>query len=169
VTSQSRDTRSAVEVETAAETRRPADFTRFFETEYPGQKRRAAMLVGDTAAAEDIVHDAFVAVWSRWDGLDAPGPYLSRCVLNGCRDLAARRRSRRSRLLALGDRAVPEGPVEILTDVLSRLPFPQRCALVLRYYGGLTTHEIAEVMECPPGSVGPWIERAKARLRKELS
>jgi RNA polymerase sigma factor (sigma-70 family) len=159
VTSRRPDTQPTLDVE----------FTRFFEHEYPVQKRRAAMLIGDVAAAEDIVHDAFVAVWSRWERLDSPGPYLSRCVLNGCRDLATRRSCRRSRLPTLSVQTEQAAPVEILTDVLSRLPFPQRCALVLRYYGGLSTDEIADVMDCPPGSVGPWIERAKARLRKELT
>jgi RNA polymerase sigma factor (sigma-70 family) len=40
--------------------------------------------------------------------------------------------------------------------------------VVLRYYAGLTTDEIASELGCPPGSVGPWIHRALAKLRKAL-
>jgi DNA-directed RNA polymerase specialized sigma24 family protein len=40
--------------------------------------------------------------------------------------------------------------------------------VVLRFYGGLTTEEIAQALGCAPGSVGPWITRALTKLRKAL-
>jgi RNA polymerase sigma factor (sigma-70 family) len=57
---------------------------------------------------------------------------------------------------------------EILDDVLATLPFRHRAAVVLRYYGDMSTAEIAAALDCAPGSVGPWIDRALKKLRKAL-
>ena len=57
---------------------------------------------------------------------------------------------------------------EFLDDVLDELSFNQRAAVVLRYYGGLSTVEIAQALNCAPGSVGPWINRALKKMRKAL-
>jgi RNA polymerase sigma-70 factor (ECF subfamily) len=147
-----------------------AEFTRFFEIEHAAQVRRAALMLGELTVAEDVVHDAFAAVWQRWPGLSDPGSYLNRCVLNGCRDAASgRARSRRRLERMINSHREGTEPVEVLADVLARLPFRQRCAVVLHYYGGLTNAEIAEAMQCSLGSIGPWIQRGKAQLRKELT
>jgi DNA-directed RNA polymerase specialized sigma24 family protein len=37
--------------------------------------------------------------------------------------------------------------------------------VVLKYYEGRTEHEIAEIVGCRPGSVGPTIRRALDTLR----
>ncbi len=144
-------------------------FAEFFDAEFAGQFRRAVFLLRDRGAAEDVVHDAFVEVWRRWRDISEPGPYLSRCVLNGCRDQATSRRRRwahdRSAVPANYDSA----PADELHDVLARLPFNQRCAVVLRFYVGMSNDEIAHAMGCPVGSVGPWIQRAKQQLLKELT
>lgn len=143
-------------------------FGEFYRRELDGQVRRAALLLGSDDLANDVVQDAFVAVFRRWDTLDKPGPYLNVVVLNGCRGLH-RRRLRYERLMPrLLERgtALPVG--ECLDDVLAQLPFNQRAAVVLRFYGGLTTDEIAHALECAPGSVGPWIDRALTKMRKAL-
>lgn len=142
-------------------------FVAFYGREFDGQVRRAALLLGSATAANDVVHDAFVAVYQRWGSIVEPGPYLNRAVLNACRD-RGRRASRRMRAL---DQLRPDGGEpehEILWDVLRRLPFNQRAAVVLRFYGGLTEREIADSLDSAVGSVGPWITRALATMRKEL-
>ena len=65
------------------------------------------------------------------------------------------------------DSAQPED--DVLWDVLSKLPFNQQAAVVLRFYAGMTETEIAASLDCAPGSVGPWISRALATMRKELT
>lgn len=114
------------------------------------------------------MHDAFVQVWRRWSEIAEPGPYLNRCVLNGCRDHTTSRRRRwtqdRTAHVEQHDDAADE-----LSDILARLPFNQRCAVVLRFYVGMSNDEIARAMGCPVGSVGPWIQRAKQQLLKELT
>lgn len=144
-----------------------SSFSDFYEAEMPGQVRRAALMIGSADLAQDLVHDAFVEIYRRWDSLDGPGPYLNRSVLNRCRD-AGRTRTRRARL---SNRLRPEVAVwdqEPIADLLDGLPFNQRAVIVLRFYVGLNNGEIAEALDCPPGSIGPWITRALEHLRKEM-
>jgi len=58
--------------------------------------RLALLMLGDPGAAEDVVQDAFLGLYRRWDSLANPSAapaYLRTSVLNGCRT-AMRRRSR---------------------------------------------------------------------------
>lgn len=144
-------------------------FAEFFDDEFTGQFRRAVFLLRDRAAAEDVVHDAFVEVWRRWQVISEPGPYLSRCVLNGCRDHASSRRRQWAHDRSARAEAHEGASADELYDVLARLPFNQRCAVVLRFYVGMSNDEIAHAMGCPAGSVGPWIQRAKQQLLRELT
>ena len=146
-----------------------ADFDSFYRAEVVGQVRRAALLVGSDDAANDIVQDAFANMYRRWAEIADPAPYLNRAVLNGCRD-RARRGQRYLRLVdRLRTTAPLSGEPEIVSDLLGRLSFNQRAAVVLRFYVGFSTDEIATALDCPRGSVGPWIDRALNNMRRELS
>lgn len=145
-------------------------FASFYEREFQPQYRRARLMVGSTSVAEDVVHEAFVAVWRRWETLTDPGPYLNRCVLNGARQRYRRRARQRDVVRRLRLRSSSDGDEpEVLSDALGAPPFNHRAAIVLRYYGGLGDDEIAEALGCPSGSVGPWIHRGLRQLRKALS
>jgi RNA polymerase sigma factor (sigma-70 family) len=146
-----------------------AAFEAFYVAELPGQVRRAYLLVGSDEAANDIVHEAMVSVYRDWHRIAQPGAYLNRAVLNGCREHHRRvQRSQRlvSRIAASPLSAPPEND---LTDVLAALPFPQRAAVVLRYFEQRSTADIAEALNCSVGSVGPWINRAIKKMREALS
>ncbi len=155
------------------------DFSEFYRLEHDGQVRRAFLLLGASGPAHDVVADAFVAVLRRWDSIDAPGPYLNRCVLNGCRDLK-RRPSREhpttDRELTVLSIVPDESGTELTAgteDELARhllaLPFRQRAAIVFRYYGGYRETEIAELLDCRPGTVGSLIHRGMKTLRHSLT
>jgi RNA polymerase sigma factor (sigma-70 family) len=144
-------------------------FADFYRAELAGQVRRAALITGSDEAGGDIVHDAMVEVYRRWDELGNPGGYLNRAVLNGCRDASRRSGARARALPRLVDRAPAPASDDPLDDVLAALPFSQRAAVVLRFYCGLSTAEIAEELGCAPGSVGGWIHRALRTMREELS
>lgn len=142
-------------------------FEEFYAVEFDEQARRAVLLLGDREAAFDVVQTAFVAVFQRYDEVSEPGRYLNTAVLNGCRDHARRTKVRRIHA-ASSDEPTIAG-YEILSDVLMQLPFNQRAAVVLKFYGGLNENEIAERLECPPGSIGPWIHRALKTLGRKLT
>lgn len=145
----------------------PGPFASFYERELAGQVRRAALLVGSPETAHDLVHDAFVELFRRWDRVAEPGPYLSVAVLNRCRDHARHVATGGRRLPLLAERG--EATDEVLWDALQALPFNHRAVVVLRYYHQLPEREIAELLGCRPGSVGPWLHRGLAALRKALS
>jgi DNA-directed RNA polymerase specialized sigma24 family protein len=145
-------------------------FTAFYHREHAGQVRRAALLLGSVVAAEDVVHQAFVEVWRRWGAITDPGPYLNRCVLNGARDAVSVDLRQGDLVARLGAGGTDLGPEhEVITDALAVLPFNHRAVLVLRFYAGWRDDEIAAALGCPSGSIGPWIHRGLAALRKALS
>lgn len=149
------------------EGRSTTTFAGFYEDELAGQVRRAALLTGSPETGHDLVHDAFVEVYRRWDDLRDPGPYLSRAVLNRCRDHARRRATAAAKLPLLVEPAGPED--EPLWDALQALPFNHRAAVVLRFYLQLPEREIADLLGCRPGTVGPWISRGLKSLREALT
>ena len=67
-----------------------AEFRALYEREHAGQVRRAALLLGSSEQAHDVVHDAMVELYARWDTIVQPGAYLNRVVLNRCRDATRR-------------------------------------------------------------------------------
>lgn len=146
-----------------------AAFEAFYEREHPSQVRRAFLLVRSNELANDIVHEAMVEVWQRWDGLENAGGYLNQSVLNGCRDAFRRASTRKVVVQRLRVVAGDQAEADVLDDVLASLPFNHRASVVLRYYCGWSTNEIALALNCPPNSVGPWISRGLMSLKKELS
>lgn len=145
------------------------DFADFYASEIDGQVRRAYLLLGDASSAHDVVADAFTAVFQRWGQIREPGPYLNRCVLNECRD-AARKAEREPP--ARDTPAVDRGEldeVDEFGDLLLTLPYRQRAAIVLRYYGGYSEAEIAKSLDCKQGTVGPLIHRGIKALRHQLN
>jgi RNA polymerase sigma factor (sigma-70 family) len=79
--------------------------TDLYEAHALSLARLALVMLGDAAAAEDVVQDAFLGLYRRWDRLADPAAaqsYLRTSVLNGCRT-ALRRRARHGVLSARAD------------------------------------------------------------------
>ncbi len=149
---------------------RAVSFEAFYDSEIDRQVRRAVLLLGSNDVANDVVHDAFIEIFTRWKDLDEPGPYLHQTVLNRCRGVhRSRRRGRSNARRLLGTAVGHDDRTDPLDDVLATLPFNQRAAVVLRFYYGMTTAQIANELDCAPGSVGPWIDRGLKKMRKELT
>jgi RNA polymerase sigma factor (sigma-70 family) len=71
--------------------------TALYEAHALSLARLALVMLGDPAAAEDVVQDAFLGLYRRWDSLAGASvavTYLRTSVLNGCRT-ALRRQMRR--------------------------------------------------------------------------
>ena len=65
-----------------------ASFEDFFEAESRVLYRRLCVITGNGHEAEEIMQDAFLAIWERWDrvaGLDDTTGYLYRTAMNAFR------------------------------------------------------------------------------------
>ena len=146
-----------------------------------GLRRKAFLLCGDWAAADDLVQEVLVAMYPRWSRIVRGGQvdaYANR-VLVGKHVDARRRPWRRERPVDLlpdrmdvtSARASAEvedrnGP---LTTALAALPAGQRAVLVLRFTDDLSVEEIAKVMGIPAGTVKSRLSRGTETLRAHLA
>jgi RNA polymerase sigma-70 factor (sigma-E family) len=153
--------------------------TLLYQVHAVGMIRLAVVMLGDRAAAEDVVQDAFCALYRRYGSLDQPDralAYVRSSVLNGCRsELRARRRGARRAVSTLSrDVASAEEGALIgeehrqVLRALRRLPDRQREALVLRFYLDLPEPEIARSMGISQGTVKSTTSRALAALANLL-
>lgn len=55
-----------------------------------------------------------------------------------------------------------------LFDVVGALPYRQRVVIVARYWLGWSELEIAQALDCRPGTVKSLASRALAQLRQEV-
>ncbi|HRW37685.1 MAG TPA: SigE family RNA polymerase sigma factor [Aquihabitans sp.] len=144
------------------------DFEELFDRERRPMVRLAFLLVGDERVAEELVQEAFAAVFLRWDRLDRPGAYLRRCVVNGARTATRRRSLERRHLRAVADDGEPS-PARELLDALAALSPERRAVVVLRFYESLTQEEIAEALGIRLGTVKSRLHRGLAELREALA
>jgi RNA polymerase sigma-70 factor (ECF subfamily) len=148
----------------------PGDVRELFDAEYSGLVRLATLITGDRAAAEDVVQEAFsraVARWSRLQSYDKPGAWVRRVTIR----LAVRDRGRRRRELPPVDAPAvgAEPPDPELLDALRELPPDQRAALVLFYFEGLSTDEVATELGVKPSTARSHLHRGRAALARRLS
>jgi RNA polymerase sigma-70 factor (sigma-E family) len=143
--------------------------------------RLSVLLVRDQGTAEEVVQDAFVAVYRRWDRLRDHGmalAYLRQAVVNGSRDVL-RRRGTAQRWLEREAGAVPRAqtasdPTDanarraVVLDAMAGLPERQLEVLALRYYLDLSEAEIADALDIFRGTVKSHASRGAEALRAAL-
>jgi len=130
--------------------------------------RIATFMLDSTEAAEDVVHDAFVKTYRRYDSVEDPSKYLLTCVLNACRDELRKRAVLRRITPRLA--SPPHQPAAdlYLLDALQKLPARQRAAVILRYYDDLDIAEIARALRCTPRAAESLLHHAMTALRRTL-
>jgi RNA polymerase sigma factor (sigma-70 family) len=142
-------------------------FEVLYQREFRPMVRLATALVDAPDQAEEVVQEAFAALYVRYRVVDNPVAYLRVCVLNGGRKVLRRRRLMRQQPV------VPTENGELVfnhvIDAVRRLPGKQRNAIVLRYELQLSDQEIADTLGVPLGTVKSTLHRALARLRTEVS
>jgi RNA polymerase sigma-70 factor (sigma-E family) len=143
-------------------------FENLYRSQHDRMVRLAYLLTGSHAAAEDLVQDAFIRVRPHLEGMDNPGPYLRRSVVNACYSWH-RRRGREQRVPPDGPAAVGSGSDHVeMWDALGRLAPARRSVLVLRYYLDLPEAEVAEMLGWRVGTVKSTTHRALRDLRRML-
>jgi RNA polymerase sigma-70 factor (ECF subfamily) len=132
----------------------------------------ACSLLGDVAAAEDVVHQVFLRLLRGDVAISgAPAAYLCRAV----RNTAFNVRRGWSREVAFESAATwleaPPGLEETglaLQQALGMLPCEQREVVVLHVWGQLTFGEIGEAIDIPPNTAASRYRYGLAKLREIL-
>jgi RNA polymerase sigma-70 factor, ECF subfamily len=136
--------------------------------------RAAFLIVHDSAAAEDIAQEAFLAAIRALDRFDRRrpfGPWLHRIVVNRAIDWSRARALRREVSEPVESEAPPPKPAGWSEEVLAALAVldaDQRAAVVLRHLLEYTPGEISELLDLPRGTVNSRLRRALDRLAVEL-
>ena len=138
----------------------------------------AILLIDDRRQAEDTVQEALLKAWrniKRLRANDKLGPWLNRILLNQIKMQGRRARHPEGpidealQLRYSGkspeQRAIDSETSEHLWGRLQELSERQRIALVLRYYLGYSTPEIARSTGWNQGTVGSHLSRGLAALR----
>lgn len=139
-----------------------------YERELVPMTRLAFLLTGSIEVAQDLVHDSFLKVEARLDGVASPGGYLRTTVVNECRMWLRRQRLDRARHRQVVDEVVAPAEVQDLWWVLQDLPHRQRVAVILRYYLDLPSDEIAQILGCRPSTARSLVHRGLETLRGAL-
>lgn len=145
----------------------------FCRDRYPRLVGLLSLYCGDTHLAEELAQDALMRAvrdWSKVRKMDSPEAWLHRVALNVANSMFRRRSAEaraKQRLHAYPPVAHQPADADALAvrDALTSLPRRRRTALILRYYGGFSVRETAEVMGCPEGTVKTLTHKAIAQLR----
>jgi RNA polymerase sigma-70 factor (ECF subfamily) len=140
--------------------------------------RFAARLLGDTDAAQDAAQEAFLRLWRLRASYQPRGcleAYLLRTVRSVCLDYVRATHPWEPLEEGVGgetpdpaDLAQSRSLAEAVRLAVQALPEPQRVVFVLSHYEGLSYAEIADVLDCPPGTVASRKHQATETLRRKL-
>jgi RNA polymerase sigma-70 factor (ECF subfamily) len=142
--------------------------------------RTAYRMVGDRQAAEDLAQEAFLRLFraaGRYRPTAAFRTYLYRILVHACLDYLRKKRPQPGEDLAqvteptlsveqqteLGEQA------DLVQRAVARLPAKQRSAVVLRYYEGLSSAEIGDVMKMTAKAVERLLARGRETLHGRLA
>ncbi len=148
--------------------------------------RTALAITRDERAAEDILQECFLRMYTYAASIDPKRPlrpWLYRVTVNLAYDHvnAARRRvhplddvlewlNTLTSAFPAPDRRVEETELLYLVrDVIAELPAAHRAVIVLFYLENLSIEEIATIMELPAGTVKSRLHYARERLREMLT
>ena len=149
----------------------PLDFATFFADEHRGLYKLLYFVTGNRADAAELMQDAFLKLWERWDSIhriEDPAAYLVRVALNGSRMRARAARRAARRLVAFAPPPDPFDEVNLREDVremLLDLSPRQRAALVLLDMYGYGSKEAARIMGVRPSTVRALASQGRAVLR----
>ena len=139
----------------------------------------ALRVLGDTAAAEDVLQEVFLQLWRHPQAFDSDrgrlAPWLAVIARNRAIDVMRKRAPTEdidelpiSSGVNLEDVAARRLAVEKVRGVLAGLPPEQRKALEMAFFEGMTHTEIAARTGDPLGTVKTRIRSALLAVRKAL-
>ena len=146
---------------------------------FPKLMHFARRITNNAEAAEEVANDVLMTVWrtaERFEGRSKPSTWIFGIAYR----VAMKQRTKLQR--RQGDVELDEGMVSAegdgaeavirstdLKNALEQLKPELRAVVELTYYNGLLYNEIAEILDCPVGTVKTRMMTARRRLRQILS
>ena len=149
----------------------PRSFDDLFLEQHDRLYRALYFITGSSADAEELMQDAFLKLWERWDRIhviDDPVAYLFRVAMNGFRMRARRARVAARRVVHLEAARDPFDDIVLRHDVrrmLLGLPPRQRAALVLTEIFEYSSEQAAQILGVRPTTVRVLASQGRAALR----
>jgi RNA polymerase sigma-70 factor, ECF subfamily len=147
--------------------------------------RTARAILGNESDAHDATQDAFLDAWRQRRQLRDPtrfDAWLTRIVVNSCRETLRGRRRRAVREIAASDVLDPveglpaSGPsaderaasIDVIERAFDRLSADDRAVLVLHHLESQSLAEIADTLEASVGAVKSRLHAARRSLERAL-
>lgn len=128
----------------------------------------------DIDKARDFAHDLFMKLFERpglFDSKRAFRPWLFRAASNMCKNEYRRigvKRRHEKHFVTAEPAETPNFDARELRESLRRLSEDQRALIVLRFKIRLSIREIAQILECPEGTVKSRLFYATGELSKRF-
>jgi len=165
---------SAAPASGVARATRERDCEGFFRDEHARLLRALCLVTGNRQEAEEIMQDAFVAIWERWDRvglMDDPTGYLYRTAMNRHRS-GLRRAARAARwavgVAERGDAFARADERDTVAQALAGLPSRQRAAIVLTELLGYGSEEAGAILGVKGVTVRALASQGRAAMRTSL-
>ena len=148
-----------------------ARFDEFFEDEHERLFKALYFVTGNRQDAEELMQDAFLRLWERWDQIGAisdPTGYLFRVALNGFRMRRRRAATVLLKLAPLTEERDLFAEAEMRADVqrlLLGLTVRQRSALLLVDLLGYPSEQAARILRVRPSTVRALATQGRRALR----
>jgi len=150
------------------------DFEGLVQAEHPRLYGALWLITRDRGEAEDVMQEAFLRVWERWDrvgAMDDPAGYLYRTALNVYRQRIRRASVAVRRTIGLGAPRDELAEVETHDRVLRALETltpRQRVSIVLVDLLDFSSEEAAKVMGIKAATVRVLASQGRAALRRNV-
>jgi len=154
-----------------------------FDRYYAQVYRSAIVITQDNAAAEDIAQECFLKIHRYANRIDTNLPlipWLYRVTVNLSYTWITRQKRRTISLDGMVDRLIspnwlsPDHLAEHsetqrqVREAIGKLNLNQRVVVALHYLSGLSLEEIADILDCPLGTVKSRLHYARENLRHQL-
>lgn len=150
--------------------------TQFVREQHPRLVGALGLYTGDADLAEELAAEALARVardWGRIRDMQAPGAYAHRIGMNLANSWFRRRQALRRAMARRGPdetvhRDADGGLVLAVREAVAELPRRQRACVVLHYFNGMPTPEVAVALDVEPVTVRTNLHQARTSLRAAL-
>jgi RNA polymerase sigma-70 factor (ECF subfamily) len=149
----------------------PLSFDEFFLNQHESLFRAMYFVTGDRQDAEELMQDAFLRLWERWDQvgeIEDPEGYLFRVALNGFRMRLRRAKVAARHLTSANPPADPFDDLDLKEDLrrmMLQLTPRQRAALMLTDIYGYSSEQAGHMMGIRPTTVRVLASQGRTALK----